>query len=49
VAHELVVVVEALVLVAVIPSFIASFLLSSHAFPGASLDVPVASELVYPS
>ena len=40
---------EALVLVAVVPSFIASFLLSSHAFLGSSLDVPIASELAYPS
>jgi hypothetical protein len=42
-------VVEALVLVAVIPSFLVSFPLSSPAFPGASLDVPAASELAYPS
>jgi hypothetical protein len=46
---ELVVVEEALVLVAVVPSFLASFFLSSLAFPGASLDVPAASELAYPS
>ena len=43
------VVVEALMLVDVVPSFLASFLLSSPAFPGASLDVPTASDLSYPS
>jgi hypothetical protein len=43
------VVEEALVLVVVVPSSIASFPLSSPAFPGASLDVPAASELAYPS
>jgi hypothetical protein len=37
------------VLVAVVPSSLASFPLSSHAFPGTSLDVLVASELAYPS
>jgi hypothetical protein len=31
------------VLVVVLPSFLASFLLSSPAFPSASLDVPAAS------
>jgi hypothetical protein len=41
------VVVEALVLIAVVPSFLASFLLSHPAFLGASLDVPAASELAY--
>jgi hypothetical protein len=46
---ELVVVVEALVLVAVISSFLASFLLSSPAFLGTSLDVPATSKLVYRS
>jgi hypothetical protein len=46
---ELVVVKEALVLVGVVPSFLASFLLSSPAFPGTSLDVPAASKLAYPS
>jgi hypothetical protein len=44
---ELVVVVEAMVLVAVVSSFLASFLLSSHAFLSASLGTPVASELAY--
>jgi hypothetical protein len=44
---ELVVVVEALVLIVVVPSFLASFLLSYPAFLGASLDVPAASELAY--
>jgi hypothetical protein len=44
-----VVVVEALVLVVVVPSFLASFLLSSPAFPCASLDVLTTSELAYPS
>jgi hypothetical protein len=44
-----VVVVEALVLVVVVPSILASFLLSSPAFPDTSLDVPVTSELAYPS
>jgi hypothetical protein len=46
---ELVVVVEAMVLVAGISSFLASFLLSSRALPGAFLDIPAASELPYPS
>jgi hypothetical protein len=46
---ELVVVVEALVLVGVVPSFLASFLLSSSAFPSASIDIPATSELAYPS
>jgi hypothetical protein len=46
---ELVVVVKAMVLAAVVPSSLASFLLSSPAFPGASLDVPAAFELAYSS
>jgi hypothetical protein len=35
------------VLVAIVPFFLASFLLSSPAFPDASLDVPAASVLAY--
>jgi hypothetical protein len=44
-----VVVVEAMVLVVVVPSSLASSLLASPASPSASLDFPVASELAYPS
>jgi hypothetical protein len=40
---------EALVLVAVVPSSLVSFPPGSLASPGASLDVPAASELAYPS
>jgi hypothetical protein len=46
---ELVVVEEAMVLVVVISSFLASFPPASLASPGASLDVPAASALAYPS
>jgi hypothetical protein len=46
---ELVVEEEALVLVAIEPFSLASFLPASIASPGASLDVPTASELAYPS
>lgn len=46
---ELVVAVEALVLVAVVPSSLALFPHASLAFPSASLDVPAASEFAYPS
>jgi hypothetical protein len=45
---ELLVVVEALVLVAVVLFSLASFPPASLAFPGASLDVLAASELAYP-
>jgi hypothetical protein len=45
---ELVVVVEALVLVVGVPFYLASFPPASLAFSSASLDVPVASELAYP-
>jgi hypothetical protein len=43
------VVVEALVLVVVVPFSLASSILASSAFPDASLDVPAASKLAYPS
>jgi hypothetical protein len=46
---ELVVVVGALVVVAVEPFSLVSFLLASLASPGASIDVPTASELAFPS
>jgi hypothetical protein len=43
------VVEEALVLVVVTPFALISFLLASLASPSASLDVPAASALAYPS
>jgi hypothetical protein len=46
---ELVVVEEALVLAVVAPFSLGAFPPSSFAFPGASLDVPAASELAFPS
>jgi hypothetical protein len=46
---ELVVVVEALVLVAIAPFALVSFSPASLASPGASLHVPAASELAYRS
>ena len=42
-------VVEALVLVVVVPFSLASFPPASLASPGASLDVPATSEHAYPS
>jgi hypothetical protein len=42
-------VVEALELVAVVPSSLVSFPPASIASPGASLDVPAASAFAYPS
>jgi hypothetical protein len=39
--------VEALVLVVVVPSFLASFPPVSPTFPGTSLDVPATSKLAY--
>jgi hypothetical protein len=46
---KLVVVEEALVVVVVVPFALASFPPASLASPGTSFDVPVASELAYPS
>jgi hypothetical protein len=46
---ELVVVVEALVLVAITPFALVAFLPISLASLGASRDVPAASKLAYPS
>jgi hypothetical protein len=43
------VVVEALVLAVVAPFSLVTFPPASLASPGASLDVPAASELAYPS